>query len=223
MTVENQDAAQNDDQKKPEDTVEGLKEKLEASAKSIEALESKVNELLGETKAAKEKRRKAEEDAEKARLDQLELDRKNGEFEKVYNFEKGEKEKLAAENATLKKEKRDNNINNVAMQIASELTKGDSIKGGLLQPFIVQTLTNMADETGKVDDSVVQSVKKQFGSDPKYMPLMATNLAGGGGAPGGDSKKPNVSLRDMTGLERTKLYRENRQEYDRLKALENKK
>jgi len=180
----------------PLEDINELKRELAEAKKAVEALANKKDELLKETKAAKEEKRKAADDAEQAKREQQSIAEKNGEYEKLYKQKDEEYAKLEHKYTTAQNERRNEKIELAANKVANELTKGDGNKAELLSSFIAKTISNVADETGRVDNETLQDIKKQFECDVKYAPLIVTNLSTGGGAPGNmrsAQDKPDLS------------------------------
>lgn len=184
----------------------------EEAKKSIDALAAKKEELLRETKAAKEEKRKAAEMAEKTKQEQL---LKNQEYEKLWKQEQEEKERIKQELLKDRQERRNEKIGVAALRVATDLTKGDIARAELLEPFIQRTLSNVADDFGNVENDVLLSVKKQFETDVKYAPLIAVNKSVGGGATGnprsaGDKQKTleRADFEKLTQHERAKFFKE---------------
>lgn len=170
--------------------VQTLKQQLEEAQKAIQALVNKKEELLKETKAAKEeKRRKAEE--------ALQVAEKNGEFEKLYKQAQEERSKLEQQLTQDRKDRRDEKISLEAIKIANDLAKGDAYKAELLSNFVAKSLSNIADDFGRVGEDVLTSVKQQFETDKKFAPLLGGNLSVGGSAPG-NAKSSGSATQNMT-------------------------
>ncbi len=157
------------------------KAKYEEAQKAIESLASKKEELLKETKQAKEEKRKQIEASEQVRL---ETAQKNGEFEKLWKQEQQEKEEALKELKISRQERRDEKINLAAMKVAVDLAKGDANKAGLLSEFVAKSIGKVADEYGQVDEDLLSSVRTQFESDSRYSPLLGGNQSNGSGAQG---------------------------------------
>jgi len=160
------------------------KSMYEEAQKSIEALSAKKDELLKETKQAKEEKRRQAELAEQAKKQQLEVAEKNGEFEKLWKQAQEEKETIQNELLNSRKERRDEKINLAAMKVAVDLAKGDPNKAELLSDFLARSIGKVANEFGQVDDEVLSSVRKQYETDSKYSPLLGGNKSVGSGAQG---------------------------------------
>lgn len=173
--------------------VDTLRQQLADAHKAIEALASKKDELLKETKAAKEEKRRI---AESSRQEQEALSHKNGEYEKLFKQRDEEYKQLQQQIQQEKQERRQDKINLTANKLAVELAKGDANKAELLSVFVANNLSTLADEHGQLDTSTLDGIKKQFESDAKYKPLLGGNMATGGSAPGntrsvGDTQKMN--------------------------------
>lgn len=177
--------------------VELLRQQLADAQKSIEALASKKDELLKETKAAKEEKRKQSELADKAKQAELEAAAKNGEFEKLHKHALEELEKERAERLADRKRNRNAAIENEALKIAVDLAKDDK-KAALLKEFVAKSLGNVADDYGQVEQDVLKSVRQQFETDDLYSSLRAGNLSVGGGAPGNNKSGNSSGVREMT-------------------------
>lgn len=161
--------------------VEVLKQELAETKKSLEAVVAKKEELLKETRQAKEEKKRKSEEAEKI---QLESAQKNGEFEKLWKNAEEEKEKYKNALSNYQKELKDQAINVKAEKIALELSNKDPDKAELLKYFVVNSLSKLADDKGNVDDDVMSSIRHQFETDKKYSLLLGGNQSAGGSAPG---------------------------------------
>jgi uncharacterized protein (DUF3084 family) len=164
--------------------IQALKAQLEEAKKAIEALAHKKDELLKETKQAKEEKRKAAEIVEAAKQKELESAQKNGEFERLWKQAQEEKEQLAKELMTDRQQRRDEKIRIAATKLALDLAKGDVTKAELLTEFVAKSVSNVADDAAHIDNDVLLSIKNQFEKDAKFAPLLAGNQAAGGSAPG---------------------------------------
>ena len=157
-------------------------------ANQFDAIKSKNDELLTETKTAKEAKRKAEADAitEKDRMA-----KESGDFESLY---KSSSEKLQMTESTLsqlqgriEKEQK----GNAAMKIAADLAEGSNID--LLSTFIDTRLSfqegalKVTDGSGNLTISSLDDLKAEFKNDPKFASLLKGNQSSGGGATGGNN------------------------------------
>ena len=157
-------------------------------ANQFDAIKSKNDELLTETKSAKEAKRKAEADAiaEKDRMA-----KESGDFESLY---KSSSEKLQLTESTLndlqgkiQKEQK----GNAAMKIAADLAEGSNID--LLSTFINTRLSfqegalKVTDGNGNLTISSLDDLKSEFKNDSKFASLLKGNQSSGGGATGGNN------------------------------------
>ena len=195
----------------------------------VSGLKSKVEELLAESKKAKEDKRLAEEAARKAAE---EAARQSGD---VGALEKSWQDKLAAREAELSQSigQRDAQlqtllVDNVAQALASELAVSGS--ASLLLPHIARRLkvdivdgvpiTRVLDASGKPSAATVDELKKEFIDNKAFAPVIVGSRASGGGAAGagGGGGAGTKSFKDLTEAERVALYRESPEKYAAYKA-----
>jgi chromosome segregation ATPase len=157
-------------------------------ADQFDAIKNKNDELLTETKSAKEAKRKAEADAiaEKDRMA-----KESGDFESLY---KSSSEKLQMTETTLSQLQgriETEQKGNAAMKIAADLAEGSNID--LLSTFINTRLSfqegnlKVTDGNGNLTISSLDDLKAEFKNDPKFASLLKGNQSSGGGATGGNN------------------------------------
>jgi len=172
--------------------IEGLPQQEDVSG-----LKAKVDELLGEKKAAEKKAREAEE---AARLEREEAARKSGNVEELERswtekFTRREAEltgTLEQERATLSGQIRDLTVGRTATDIASALAVQGSAKA--LLPHIERRLSVeqrdgkpvvvVLDAQGKLSAATLDELKAEIANDAAFAPLIAGSKASGGGAGG---------------------------------------
>lgn len=172
--------------------IEGLPQQEDVSG-----LKAKVDELLGEKKAAEKKAREAEE---AARLEREELARKSGnveELERSWSEKYSRREAelngmLEQERGTLSTQIRDLTVGRTATDIASALAIPGSAKA--LLPHIERRLSVeqrdgkpvvvVLDQQGKLSAATLDELKAEFANDTAFAPLIAGSKASGGGAAG---------------------------------------
>ena len=172
--------------------VEGLPQQEDVSG-----LKAKVDELLGEKKAAEKARKDAEE---QARLEREEAARKSGNVEELekswsekYNRREAELNgMLEQERGTLSTQIRDLTVGRTATDIASALAIPGSAKA--LLPHIERRLSVeqrdgkpvvvVLDQQGKLSAATLDELKAEFANDTAFAPLIAGSKASGGGAAG---------------------------------------
>ncbi|WP_226456111.1 hypothetical protein [Pseudomonas sp. AF03-9] len=163
----------------------------------VSGLKSKVEELLGEKKAAEKARKDAEE---QARLEREEAARKSGNVEELekswsekYNRREAElNSMLEQERGTLSTQIRDLTVGRTATDIASALAIPGSAKA--LLPHIERRLSVeqrdgkpvvvVLDQQGKLSAATLDELKAEFANDTAFAPLIAGSKASGGGAAG---------------------------------------
>ncbi|MBN1080325.1 hypothetical protein JNO13_05970 [Pseudomonas sp. 1079] len=172
--------------------IEGLPQQEDVSG-----LKAKVDELLGEKKAAEKARKDAEE---QARLEREEAARKSGNVEELekswsekYNRREAELNgMLEQERGTLSTQIRDLTVGRTATDIASALAIPGSAKA--LLPHIERRLSVeqrdgkpvvvVLDQQGKLSAATLDELKAEFANDTAFAPLIAGSKASGGGAAG---------------------------------------
>lgn len=150
-----------------------------------DAMKGKLEELLTETKKAKEARREAESIAQREADERA---RKAGDFEQLHKSSEAERQRLLDEldgmRSSVANEKRDN----AAMKLATELADGHNAE--LLKEFIARRLKytddglKVTDKTGQLTVSSMADLKKEFESDEMFASLRKGNQSSGGGALG---------------------------------------
>lgn len=175
----------------------------------VSGLKSKVEELLGEKKAAEKARKEAED---LARTEREEAARKSGNVEELekswsekYNRREAELNgMLEQERGTLSTQIRDLTVGRTATDIASALAIPGSAKA--LLPHIERRLSVeqrdgkpvvvVLDQAGKLSAATLDELKAEFANDSAFAPLIAGSKASGGGAAGagngGGAAKGNI-------------------------------
>lgn len=191
-----------------------------AIAKAVEeatsGLKAKNAELLGETKAEREKRQALEKTQAEA---EAERQKQAGEFRELYEKTqadlKAEREQSAQFRGTIAKR----DVDAAAASLGAELTR-DTAKAAILQEqagkFAKHTDTGVVFEIGGVQ---VDRAKVLEHLRAQYPFLVDGNQAGGGGAPGGGGGAGKKKLSEMSEAERVKLHRENPAEFKRLQGI----
>ena len=159
----------------------------------VTGLKAKLEELLGESKAAKAKAREAEEAAKKAAE---EAARKNGDVDALdkswqEKLSKREQE-LLAEREGLTGQIKNLTVGRAATDLAAELAIQGSSKA--LLPHIQSRLSMdirdgkptvvVLDANGKPSAATLDELKAEFANDPAFAPLIVGSKASGSGAGG---------------------------------------
>ncbi len=151
----------------------------EKSQADLQAVAKKKEELLSETKKAKDEQRHATETARQASEAKA---AKDGEFEKLWQTTKSEKDALLKQLQDITTSNRREKLQVAAMRIATELADGDNAE--LLSDFVARNLDKMADETGNTTSDVLEAIKNDFKTNAKFKALLRGSKAAGGGATG---------------------------------------
>lgn len=175
----------------------------EQTKNDLDAIIAKKDELLGETKRAKAARQEVLQKMQELEAQKAENMQKNGEFKELWQSEQNRAKELEQQLNAFKQNIRQEKVTNNAMKIANELANGRAENADLLSVFVGQSLNEYADEMGNIDESVVESVIKQFKQDKRYAPLLGGSRATGGGAVGGKPGNPQrseISRREFDAL-----------------------
>lgn len=164
--------------------------------KETGGLKAKVDELLGESKSAKQKARELEEAQQRA---EEERQREKGEFKTLYERELKAKQELAEKYNEFQSKVQRQEISLEATKIAGQLAK-DTARAELLAEKVAQlakhTDNGVRFEIGGVEvdhDKVVAHLVE------KYPFLVDASGANGGGAPSGSHGGRAVTKGDMGG------------------------
>lgn len=153
----------------------------------------------------------------------------------VTEIEKSWQAKLtAAESAakvktdTLTKQLHEQLVDNVANQMASEISTAPSllapvIRGRLsVQEEEGKLVTRVMTPDGKLSATSVNELKSEILADKQFAPILTASRASGGGANGNQHHGTPAGGKDfskMNEAEKTTLFKTNRPEFDRLRAL----
>lgn len=201
--------------------IEGLPQQEDVSG-----LKSKVEELLGEKKAAEKARKDAEE---QARMEREEAARKSGNVEELekswsekYNRREAELNgTLEQERAALSGQIRDLTVGRTATDIASALAIPGSAEA--LLPHIERRLSVeqrdgkpvvvVLDKQGKLSASSLDELKAEFANNTAFAPLIAGSKASGGGAGGaGNGGGAALKRSEMTSVAKREFITKNGQD-----------
>ena len=192
-------------------------EEMEAKInETTSGLKSKVDELLGESKTAKQKARELEE--AQAAIEEARAKEK-GEFKDLYEREQKAKAELAEKYETFAKRIQQKDVEAAAIGLAAELTR-DTKRAELLRKEISQFARYTDDgvkfEMGGVE---VDRAKVMAHISENYPFLVDGSGASGGGATGGSKSGGAVKkFNEYTGAELSEIRRADPAQYERLKA-----
>ncbi len=187
-----------------EEAAVDYKAMYEKAQEDLAKVVAKKEELLTETKKAKQDKADQIAAAIKAESEKAQ---KDGEFEKLWRNEEQQRKALEQELNNEKHSNRQEKIQSHAMKLAVELADGDALSAKLLAKFVTESIAKMADERGALDDNVLQAVKKEFQNNTDFAPLLSGSKAKGGGALGsGNSVAKNtqeVSRADFDNMDQS--------------------
>jgi len=171
--------------------------------KQFEAVKSKNEELLNETKIAKQK---AREEAEAKQKAEMERARKNGDFEQLLKSSEQERQTLAERLHSLESRISSEKTRSESMRLAAELADGSNAE--ILSEFISRRLKytdegfKVLNEQGELTVSTLDVLKKEFEESPKFKSLIRGSKASGGGATGSGS---SAAIKEMSQAEFQKM------------------
>lgn len=178
--------------------VEGIPEPEDTSG-----LKQKVEELLNESKTAKQKAREIEE---RARQEAEQRAKEENDFKSLYESSEGERSKALDELKKLRQTIAQEKTDSAAMKLAAELADGTNAE--LLSTFIKGRIrfedgkVQVLDANGNPTVSTVEDLKKEFQTSGRYDALLRGNKSGGGGAaPSNGGGAATKKFNEMTGAE----------------------
>lgn len=177
-----------EDPKNNEVSIEDLQLQLSELSKSNDSLKAKNEELLGETKKAKNAKRQVEADAQTAANEQA---RASGDHEQLYKSSEAAHGKTKVELEGLIQQIAGEKQSNAAMQIAAELADGDNAI--ILSDYIAKRLRfvdggiKVTDVEGNLTVSSLEDLSGEFKNNSRYSALLKGIQSSGGGATGGSN------------------------------------
>lgn len=150
------------------------------------AVKSKADQLLDETKKAKQKEREAAEAAQRASEEKA---RKNGDYEQLLKSSEQQRKELDEQLNALRNKVSSERTRSESMKIASELADGANAE--LLSEFVSRRLKytddglKVLDQNGDLTVSSIDDLKREFETSEKFKALLRGNKSSGGGATGG--------------------------------------
>lgn len=199
--------------------------RLDVNLPSVDGLKAKNDELLGETKKEREKRKELEEQLAQIQLEQAraseESHKKNGDIEALEKSYQAKLEKLGNESTAREKALQQQIYDLTVGQTATNLANELAIKGSanVLLPHIQNRLTletgddgqkiRVLDLQGNISALTLDDLKQEFMANDAFKPLIVGNSASGGGATGVHRQKPSALKRsEMTAEQKAKYIRE---------------
>lgn len=176
-----------------EDNVDSIKKELEEKDNQLKditeqfnAVKSKADELLGETKKNKEKLREREEMLKK--YEQQNPDN----YKQLLDSSEKERKQLSEQLENLKSQVSSEKLRAESMKLASEMADGANAE--ILSEFIVKRMAyaddgvKVLDVNGNMTVSSLSDLKNEFLKNDKFKALLRGTSANGGGASGSGSR-----------------------------------
>jgi hypothetical protein len=163
---------------------------LEQLMQENAAMRKKMDELLNETKRAKQLRREAEE---QAAIEAAEKARKAGDFEQLYKSSEEQRKQFQTELEKLKTGIAKEKVKGASRKLAADLADGHNIE--LLSEFIERRLRFDSDDikvlnnNGELTVSTLENLRDEIKADARYKSLIRGSQASGGGATGNRGDK----------------------------------
>lgn len=160
-----------------------------------QAMQNKLNELLAETKKAKNKAREELEQKERIKLEKA---KKDGDYEQLLKSSEKERSDLLNKYTELTSKISQEKIRNESLKIATELA--DSHNADILSEFISKRLkytddeVKVLDSNGELTVSSVEELKREFQNSDKFKSLLRGSKASGGNAQGSGKSTEHKSL-----------------------------
>jgi hypothetical protein len=179
----------------------------------VTKMDAKINELLGEKKAAQ---KKADDAAEAARLAAEEAARKGGDVaalekswqEKLTKSEQKYQDDLAKRDAIIDRKTRQAAANELAASLAVEgsaKTLLPHIQSRLKTEFRDgEAVTVVLDAAGKPSAMTIEELGQEIAADPAFAPIIVASKASGGGAKGtkgGGAAKNTITRKEYDAME----------------------
>ncbi|MDT8372332.1 MAG: hypothetical protein RQ783_10150, partial [Gammaproteobacteria bacterium] len=153
-----------------------------------ESLSNKVNELLGESKKAKEARRQAEQLAAEEARKKAEAE---GNYQQLFESSEKEREALAQQLEEMRNMTASEKINSTAMKLAMSLdplndSAAEDLSGHIAKRLkYVDNELKVVDASGNLTVSTPQDLVKEMQASGRYSFYLKGNQSTGGGANGG--------------------------------------
>ena len=165
---------------------EALKARTEELSTSADSMKQKMDQLLGETKKAKQEREQAELSARQASEQKA---KEAGDFEQLHKSSEQARQTLEQRLQEMQSGIANEKRSNAAMRIAADLADGANAE--ILSEFISRRLKytddglKVTNDAGELTVSSIDELAQEFKGNTRFAALLKGNQAGGGGASGG--------------------------------------
>ena len=173
-------------------------EQFQALQAENNSMKSKMDELLGETKRAKNQKRESDEAARQAEADKAQ---KAGDFEQLYKSSQEQSNDFKSQLDEFRGSVASERQSGMAMKLAAELA--DGVNAELLSTFIAPRLKytdegiKVLDGNGQLTVSTIDDLKTEYQSNARFSALLKGNQSSGGGATGG-TKSSGAAAKTLT-------------------------
>lgn len=175
-----------------------LQEQITALQKEKEAMSNRMNELLGETKKAKEERLKADRAAAEESRKKAEAE---GNYQQLFESSEKERQTLAQQLEEMKHLTASEKVNGTAMKLALGLEPLNDAAAEDLAGHIAKRLKyvdnelKVVDGNGNLTVSTTQDLIKEMQASGRFSFYLKGNQSTGGGANGG---RGSASVKQIT-------------------------
>jgi len=180
---------------------EALKARTEELSSSADSMKQKMDQLLGETKKAKQEREQAELSARQASEQKA---KEAGDFEQLHKSSEQARQTLEQRLQEMQSGIANEKRSNAAMRIAADLADGANAE--ILSEFISRRLKytddglKVTNDAGELTVSSIDELAQEFKGNTRFAALLKGNQAGGGGASGG-GKQGGGAVKEMSRTE----------------------
>jgi len=180
---------------------EALKARTEELSTSADSMKQKMDQLLGETKKAKQEREQAELSARQASEQKA---KEAGDFEQLHKSSEQARQTLEQRLQEMQSGIANEKRSNAAMRIAADLADGANAE--ILSEFISRRLKytddglKVTNDAGELTVSSIDELAQEFKGNTRFAALLKGNQAGGGGASGG-GKQGGGAVKEMSRTE----------------------
>ena len=177
---------------------EALKARTEELSSSADSMKQKMDQLLGETKKAKQEREQAELSARQASEQKA---KEAGDFEQLHKSSEQARQTLEQRLQEMQSGIANEKRSNAAMRIAADLADGANAE--ILSEFISRRLKytddglKVTNDAGELTVSSIDELAQEFKGNTRFAALLKGNQAGGGGASGG-GKQGGGAVKEMS-------------------------
>ena len=175
-------------------------------------LKAKVDELLGETKASKQK---AKDEAAQREKDREKMAKENNDYKSLFDSSEAKRSEMQATIDELNQANRSREIGGTANALANEMASGHNV--GIMETMIKSRLgmgedgkVQVLSEDGSPTVATIADLRKELVASGRFDSLIDATKASGGGAAKpktGGAGTGNKKLSDMNRAEKLEYFR----------------